>query len=59
MRQLKTAYYHNLLEINNNNMHKTWQILNKALGKLSFPQNFILNSKKVDNKTEIANSFDS
>ena len=42
-------------------MKKTWQILNKALGKLndksSFPQNFVLSHKNVDNKTEIANGF--
>ena len=35
-RQMKTTYYHNLLEINKNNMKKTWQILNKALGRISF-----------------------
>jgi len=62
-RQMKTTYYHNLLEINTNNMKKTWLILNKALGKLndksSFHQNFVLNNKKVDNKTEIANGFNS
>ena len=60
-RQMKTTYYRNLLEINKNNMKKTWQILNKALGKLndksSYPMNFVLNNKKVDNKTDIANGF--
>ena len=60
---MKTTYYHNLLGINKSNMKKTWQILNKALGKLNdksgFPQNFVLNNKKVDNRTEITNGCNS
>ena len=44
-------------------MNKTWQIINKVLGKLndksSFPWNFILNNKNIDNKTERANGFNS
>ena len=42
---------------------KTWQILNKELDKLNnksgYPMNFVLNNKKVDNKTDIANGFNS
>ena len=44
-----------------NNISETWQILRTVIGKhlkhSSYPNNFVVEGSKVDNKTEIANVF--
>ena len=57
----KKTYYSKLLVEHRNNIAETWKILRTVIGKhlkhSSYPNHFIVEGSKVDNKTEIANVF--
>ena len=61
LRLSKKSYYSKLLVEHRNNIAETWQILRTVIGKhlkhSSYPNHFIVEGSKVDNKTEIANVF--
>ena len=61
VRLSKKTYYSKLLVEHRNNIAETWQILRTVIGKhlkhCSYPNHFIVEGSKVDNKTEIANVF--
>ena len=61
LRLSKKTYYSKLLVEHRNNIAETWQILRTVIGKhlkhSSYPNHFIVEGSKVDNKTEIANVF--
>ena len=58
---IKRNYFKRMLDMNKHNMKKTWQILNKAIGKQSdkssFQQSFKIDNKNISNKKQIAESF--
>ena len=61
LRLSKKTYYSKLLVEHRNNIAETWQILRTVIGKhlkhSSYPNHFIVEGSKVDNKTEIAVVF--
>ena len=58
---MKRNYYCYQIEINKDNIKKTWDILTKVIGKqnnkLSFPRSFKIEQKIVSDKDQIAESF--
>lgn len=65
MRQAKKDYFRSLLEKNKTDIKRTWNILNKLLGKStsgqdSTPHHFINeDNKKIKNLNEVVNEFNS
>jgi len=60
-RELKRNYFCHLINLNKNNMKKTWSVLKLALGKQndksSFPHTFKVDNKNIADVTAIANGF--
>ena len=58
---MKIKYFQHKIEINKYSMTKTWQTLNKAIGKQRdkscFPQSFKINNEDVSDRTQTAESF--
>ena len=61
LRLSKKTYSSKLLVEHRNNIAETWKMLRTVIGKhltnSSYPNHFIVEESKVDNKTEIANVF--
>ena len=59
----KKSYYFDQFKKYTNDARKTWskinEILNKCPNKKDFPSHFMLNDRKIENKTEIADGFNS
>ena len=57
----KESYFNLELELNKNNLKKTWEILRQAIHKQNnrptFPDTFIMNGKSNSNISEIAEEF--
>ena len=60
-RIMKIKYYSNFLEYNKHNMKKTWEFLQKAIGKQhnksNFPQTFKIENDQITDQVKIAESF--
>ena len=60
-RIMKIKYYSNFLEYNKHNMKKTWEILQKAIGKQhnksNFPKTFKIENEQITDQVKIAESF--
>ncbi len=60
-RELKRNYYSHLLELNKNNMKKTWSVLKQAIGKRNdtsnLPQTFKVDNTNISDESEIADNF--
>ena len=60
-RIMKIKYYSNFLEYNKYNMKKTWEILQRAIGKQhnksNFPQTFKIENEQITDQVKIAESF--
>ena len=63
IRLAKRNYYHNLFKKYSNNIKQTWTeiniMLNKAKNKVKIPDYFKLDGKKIYDKRETANEFNS
>ena len=61
IRAAKTSYYSNMFNKFINDSRKTWrtinEVLNKCKDKRSFPNYFIINNSKVNDKQQIADKF--
>ena len=57
----KESYFNLELELNKNNLNKTWEILRQAIHKQNnrptIPDTFIINGKSNSNISEIAEEF--
>ena len=60
-KEIRLAYFRQMLDKNENNMKNTWATLKKALGKLnnkiSFPQAFLIENNHITDTSLIAESF--
>ena len=63
LRQAKKQYYDKMLQMNKNNMKRTWNILNNVtankLRSANQPKHFIKDNKVFGNLTEAADEFNS
>ncbi len=62
-KQAKILYYHEMIEINKNNIKNTWIVIKEAIGKTNnktgIPSSFMINDKLTSNLNEKADSFNS
>ena len=60
-RRLKATYFENILEENKFNIKKTWNTLNKIIGKNNdksgLPNNFVINNTQIGDRQEVAEAF--
>ena len=61
VRNAKTSYYHEQLNLAKNNVKLTWTILNRAINKdnynIDMPEEFVHKNITIKNKTQIATKF--